>query len=280
MISPSSIIVDSQGRFIPKDNLNEIVEKGLSGLDPQSEFAPLPLSFQELYPELGKEFVKAYSAYYKNMIQPLFDWMAQAGQLVILIDLTTVLAAGVGMYNTNLKLLDLLFAYLKPGRNQWSKCTAFLSRRLSLGRFRFSGITRIAVVATKIDKIHASQRQKALFLLRDMLENKLREYKLERSLRLEYFTCAAVRATSSEKNGRLKGRLQKYQGRFLDPKNAPFYLYEASNLPDKWPESWAKGEYCFPNVLPSMPERKDRPPEHLNLDLVADFMLKKDNWYE
>jgi uncharacterized protein len=45
-------------------------------------------------------------------------------------------------------------------------------------------------------------------------------------------------------------------------------------LPDDWPLEWQAGKYSFPEVYPKMPARKDYPPEQVNVDRLATFVIE------
>ena len=50
--------------------------------------------------------------------------------------------------------------------------------------------------------------------------------------------------------------------------------FTASELPDDWPLEWPSGRYAFPEVYPRMPARKDYPPDQVNLDKLATFVIE------
>ena len=49
--------------------------------------------------------------------------------------------------------------------------------------------------------------------------------------------------------------------------------FSVSVLPDDWPVDWRPGQFAYPEVYPSMPTRKDCPPEQIHLEKVLDFVL-------
>ena len=53
----------------------------------------------------------------------------------------------------------------------------------------------------------------------------------------------------------------------------PEQRFAVSALPDDWPVEWKPGRYAFPEVYPQMPVRKDYPPEQVNLDRLASFVI-------
>jgi uncharacterized protein len=50
--------------------------------------------------------------------------------------------------------------------------------------------------------------------------------------------------------------------------------FTVSELPDDWPVEWPAGRYSFPEVYPRMPARKDYPPDQVNVDRLATFVIE------
>jgi hypothetical protein len=50
--------------------------------------------------------------------------------------------------------------------------------------------------------------------------------------------------------------------------------FTVSELPDDWPLEWPAGKFAFPEVYPKMPARKDYPPEQVNVDRLASFVIE------
>jgi len=49
--------------------------------------------------------------------------------------------------------------------------------------------------------------------------------------------------------------------------------FTVAELPDDWPMTWSPGAYAFPEVYPRMPARKDYPPDQVNVDRLATFVI-------
>jgi hypothetical protein len=43
---------------------------------------------------------------------------------------------------------------------------------------------------------------------------------------------------------------------------------------DDWPLEWPAGRYAFPEVYPKMSARKDYPPDQVNVDKLATFVIE------
>jgi hypothetical protein len=54
----------------------------------------------------------------------------------------------------------------------------------------------------------------------------------------------------------------------------PEQRFTVSELPDDWPLEWPPGKFAFPEVYPRMPARKDYPPDQVNVDRLASFVIE------
>lgn len=277
VISPSTFALSDAGAWIGDLPPEKRYEHNCLGLAPTSEFVPLARTVRERRRELADTFGAHYAAYRKRIVLPLARWMRRCDELVVLVDVTTLLAGGLGMYAGNRELLRHMLAFLDPGQGVWGVSLHALGRALRIMRpvheyistalnLAWGGVRRIAFVATKADKVHAAQRPHLRLLLQGMVEDLVAPY-VQGSVRLDvdYFVCAAVNSTRSTPDGRLQAHLQP---------GGSAEVYTPSAVPTAWPrEDWAGSGLRYPNVAPWMPPRRDAPPEHLELDRVVDFVL-------
>jgi hypothetical protein len=97
-------------------------------------------------------------------------------------------------------------------------------------------------------------------------------------LRYEFFNVSSVvstKALPTEPGGPrvLVGTpLRGADGRKIPPGDEQ--RFTASELPDDWPLEWPAGRYAFPEVYPKMPARKDYPPDQVNVDKLATFVIE------
>jgi predicted YcjX-like family ATPase len=140
---------------------------------------------------------------------------------------------------------------------------------LSGGHFDGSGIEKLAVVATKADKVLKSdlENDKLLDLLKSMVGGICDRHRHRASgLSVQYFTVAATKSArnvqqdANKKRGILEGTANES-------------VYETSSLPDHWPASWEAGHYCFPDVEPRFPDDEQQAPEHIHMDQIMNFLL-------
>ena len=95
-------------------------------------------------------------------------------------------------------------------------------------------------------------------------------------LKAEYFNAAAVVSTKllpGEPNDRLLVGVpyRGADGRKMAP--GPEQRFRVSELPEDWPASWQPGMFQYPEVYPTIPMRKDCPPDQINLDRILNFVL-------
>ncbi|MBX3422258.1 MAG: YcjX family protein [Pirellulaceae bacterium] len=265
IISPSTFLLTAEGQFNGTSIMGGDHSSAFCGLSADLQFAPLPQSIRQSNPELSKIFANRYADYRKKLAAPLVKSLSRCNEMVVLLDVTTLLAANTGMYNGNRALLELLFEILSPGKGLLGTSLDLL--RMSLGgRIGRRGISKIAMVATKADKVHDSQRDKLVDLARDMSEGIVeRQRQRTNNLDCRYFACAAVKSTFSQANGTLRGNLLGDDGPVE---------YAVSGLPSRWPGKWNQGEFVFPDVAPLFPENAALAPDHLGMDHIIDFLMK------
>ena len=264
IITPSTYLLSQNRQFNGAEIYKGDYLYGHSGLSEKEQFAPLPQDTRKSQPELVKLFAQRYSNYRNHLAMPYAKSLKRCNELVVLVDVTTLLSANTGMYNGNRALLEILFQILSPGKGLFGIGLDLFRKTLG-GIIAPTGISRVAIVATKADKVHESQRAKLEYLIRDMAGGVVeRQKQRTNNLDCEYFTCAAVKSTRSLPNGKLLGRFKDV------PEEVEF---EASDLPDRWPGNWSKGDFVFPSVVSVYPENSTIAPDHLGLDRVIEFLV-------
>lgn len=275
VISPSSLLIDSGGRYVAERQVEDIAAKRVVGLDAERQFAPLPASFRQDNPNLTRRFAAHYREYRDQLVMPLAKWLGNCHELVVLLDLSSLLAGGLGAYHGAQLLVEELLDWVDPGRSFLGSFASLLVKPLSGGRINLPGVTRIAFVAAKADKVHASDRNNLMNLLRDMVSAKTAGLQEDLKLKVEYFICASVKSTASRPDGSLEG-----VPAYVEGGESKLSVFKPSRLPARWPDDWPAGEYNFPDVLPQMPARRDLAPTHIGLNSVAEFILGEDDWTE
>ncbi len=273
IVSPSAFLLSPQGHWLGDVPEAQYLDRCFSGLDAARQFAPMPAAARQQQPDLRKAFAQRYDEYRREIALPLARWMRGCDALTVLLDVTTLLAAGEGMYQGNRELLSHLIQQLSPGKGYFGLSADVLSTVLSpvhgplsaLLDLNWHEIDRVAFVATKADKVHESDRPRLADLVREMTEGLIAAHQARAvSLEVGYFACAAVKSTRSVS----EGKLQAFVGAGAEPS-----LFAPSRVPEQWPPTWQHGQFLFPNVEPWIPPRRDAAPDHIELDRVADFLM-------
>ncbi len=275
LISPSTFLLDAKGNLARMIPAEELAATRTVGLDAGSEFCPLPPRLRTTGTQPFEDFRARYDQYVERVVKPTILAYKSCTALVVMIDVTMILAGGVGMYDDNRLMLSTLFDVLAPGEHPlWGPLLRGLSNVFLPHHRRPGGITRVAFVASKLDLVHPADRDRLLMLLRRMTK-KLAEDR--DGLKYDYFNLSAVVSTRAlpavpgQPRTMIGVPLRDSHGRKLPP--GPEQRFTVSQLPDDWPTDWRHGQFVFPEVYPRMPARKDYPPEQVELDRLATFVV-------
>jgi uncharacterized protein len=276
LISPSTFLLDVQGQPARPDSAENLAEARFSGVDGESEFCPLPAELRVAGSTLYEDFSFRYRRYVESVVEPTILAFKSCTALVVLIDVTMLLAGGVGMYDDNRQIIRDLFDVLSPGENPvFGPLVRGLSKVFLPHQLRPGWITRVAFVAPKMDLVHPADRDRMLMLLRRMAER----YAADRDgLNYDFFNLSSVVSTKALPLGDGGPRvlvgtpLRGPDGKKIAP--AAEQRFTVSELPDDWPLEWPAGKFAFPEVYPKMPARKDYPPEQVNIDRLATFVIE------
>lgn len=276
LISPSTFLLDLKGQPARPAAPEVLAAARYCGIDAESQFCPLPASLRTNDSELFASFSGRYTRYVEEVVLPTVTAFRSCTALVVLVDVTMLLAGGVGMYDDNRQIVRDLFEVLRPGENKvFGPLARGLSKVFLPHSWRPGWITRVAFVAPKLDLVHPLDRDRMQSLLRRMVER----FAVDRDgLRAQFFNISSVvstKALPSEPGGPrvLVGTpLRSADGRKVPP--GAEQRFTASELPDDWPLEWPAGRYAFPEVYPRVPVRKDYPPDQVNLDKLATFVIE------
>jgi predicted YcjX-like family ATPase len=276
LITPSTFLLDLKGQPARPGTPEELAAARHCGLDENAQFCPLPAEFRASRPPLFAEFADRYATYVGRVVVPTVAAFRSCTALVVLVDVTMLLAGGVGMYDDYRQIVRDLFEVLDPGEHAvLGPVARGLSKVLLPHEWRPGWITRVAFCAPKLDLVHPTDRDRMLLLMRRMVE----KFATDRDgLRYEFFNVSAVVSTKALPCGPGEPRaLVGLPLRGPDGRKAPpgaERRFTTSELPDEWPLEWPAGRYAFPEVYPKMPARKDYPPDQVNLDKLATFVIE------
>ena len=276
LISPSTFLLDVQGQPARPDSAENLAAARFSGVDAESEFCPLPAELRLPGSTLYEDFSFRYRRYVETVVEPTILAFKSCTALVVLVDVTMLLAGGVGMYDDNRQIIRDLFDVLSPGENAiFGPLARGLSKVFLPHQWRPGWITRVAFAAPKMDLVHPADRDRMLMLLRRMAER----YAADRDgLTYDFFNLSSVVSTRALPLNETGPRvlvgtpLRGPDGKKIPP--AGEQRFAVSELPDDWPLEWPAGKFAFPEVYPKMPARKDYPPDQVNVDRLATFVIE------
>lgn len=271
-VTPSTFLIDTKGTKARVESAGDLAAHRSSGLD-GAEFTPLPANVRAKLPLLAGTFAARFERYKAEVVQPFLVALKSCTSLIVLVDVMMLLAGGVGMYDDNRQILKDLFDVLDPGETMLGSVGRHLSNLLLPHQWRPGWITRVAFVAPKLDLVHPQDRDRTLTLLRRMV-GKLADNR--DGLKARYFNTAAVVSTRQMPGAEGERAMVGIPYRDASGKKIPpgaEQRFTVSALPDDWPADWPAGRYSYPEVYPTIPVRKDYPPEQINLAAVLDFVL-------
>jgi len=276
LITPSTFLLDLKGQPARPMAPAALAAARHCGLDADTQFCPLPADRRVQGTKPFDTFAARYGTYVEQVVVPTVAAFRSCTSLIVLVDVTMLLAGGVGMYDDNRQIVKDLFEVLSPGENKvFGPLARGLSKVFLPHQWRPGWITRVAFCAPKMDLVHPLDRDRMQTLMRRMVER----FATDRDgLRHEFFNVSSVvstKALPAEPSGPrvLVGTpLRGADGRKVPPGEEK--RFTASELPDDWPLEWPAGRYAFPEVYPRMPARKDYPPDQVNLDKLATFVIE------
>ena len=270
-VTPSTFLLDANGRRARPGTPEEIAAERVSGIDGDHETAPLSREQRERSPGLAATFADRYDAYKRDVVVELVEALRSCHSLIVLVDVVTLLAGGVSMYNGNLRIIEDLFEVLDPGEGPLGRIIKDSVSLVLPHTWRPGGIRKVAVAATKLDLVHPSDRGRVTMLLEQMCRRKVED---RDGLDAVFESCSAIASTQVLDGGdrELFGMLtHDTQGQTTPP--GAVHRFSVAEPPEEWPLDWPPGQYCFPHVYPRVPKRQDCPPGQINVDRVLNFVL-------
>jgi predicted YcjX-like family ATPase len=277
LISPSTFLLDARGGCARHGTAEELAAARCSGANAESQFCPLPPERCVRGDALFEAFAPRYERYKRELVEPTIKAFRSCSALVVLIDVTTVLMGGAGFFNDTQQLVSDTFAALAPGeRPVFGPLARWLSHAFLWRTWRPNWITRVAFVAPKADLVHPDDRDRVLRLLRDMVEQQARD---RTGLTWDCFNVASVSSAQEYRAGGPRAMrgflLREPDGRVRKDRGENEDLYTVPQPPDGWPlDHWPASRYLFPEVFPRVPARRDYPPDHINFDALASFVIE------
>jgi predicted YcjX-like family ATPase len=260
LISPSTFLLSRNGDVARPVSDEELATSRIAGASDQSQFAPLAKEMRAAYPALTKLMATHYRSYRQTLALPLFEEIGQSQCLVVLVDIPSILAGGVGRYNDNRQIVLDLFEALRPD----SSIGARLSRLFAFWR---GSLKKVAFVAAKADLVLPED------IRNDRIESLLRQMTgraktMLPDVEFDWFVCSAIHSTrAGTAPGKLIGRTMK------NNPNLEEREFSVSALPEGWPADWRPGDYQFADVYPDVAQNQQIAPRHIGLDRLFKFLI-------
>ncbi len=273
LISPSCFLVGRDGNKLRGDSPEQLAALGVSGLNAESQFAPLPKESRSRQPELAAIFAERFAEYRKQIVCGLFDAVQHCNRLIVLVDIPAILASGDGRLNDNYEMVDEMLKGFEANAGKAKGILKNLWHSVTPASWMWMGVEKIAFVATKADLVAGEENKSNLLkLLKGMLrdiENRIP------SIEIGYFVASPVSSTQHPPDSQfLTGKpMFDDEGNFR-AHDAPETSYAVSAVPDKWPERWPSGQFHFPPVYPALPKGRFMLPKHIGLDSVLQFVIE------
>ena len=270
-VTPSTFLLKENGDYHGVSVFSGDISQACCGLSEETQFAPLPKGVKKTDPVLYAQFEKAYGGYRTKLVMPLCSVLKSVNQVIVLVDLTSLLAGNTAMKNGHQDLLKESLNMLSPGFTLIGRLGQFLTTYLTGGHFDGSGIEKLAVVATKVDKVRQSDLKddKPGTLLESMVSGIANRLKHKASgLKVDYFSVAAAKSAFN-----VVGEPTKKRGVLEGTANEVVSTYLVPPLPDQWPASWKAGEYYFAEVMPGFPDNEQQCPGHIHMNTIINFLL-------
>lgn len=270
IVTPSTFLITHDGqpvcetlRAVPKEQwIEKLAAERPCGLSLEKQFVPLDAAGRTALPNVLVQFRKHYTEYRRQVVLPFAQPLKACDELLVLADIPMLLRGGPGMYDAQVKLLEFVFDYLKPGFGGWG----YWANKAKL----LGGIRRVTFVATKADRVPKCDHDALLNLLRQLTQTSVKKHKV-RHFETEFLFCSAVRSVGPDGNEPRQLTWQERNGRADKPVR---FSHVVPELPSNWKTEWQPSDFdAFPDPDPWMPPTIGSPPDHLCLEDVVQRIL-------
>ncbi len=224
------------------------------------KFAPLPHRFGSVFDGLRNQFKDEFERYQKSIINPLRELLGQADAVIIPVDVSWMLSAGMATFHDQRNLSQALAIYLKQLQGFLQ---LFYSTNRWLGGEGATVLKRVVICGTKLDVFAPECRSHLESLVRDFTKDISNSAGLAK-VDVKYTTCSAMVSCRpvEGKSHLLKGYV-----------NGERQEFKPTPLPKTWPEFWQQGEYRFADHFdPRLAKNLLYPPLHHNLEDLMNIL--------
>lgn len=271
-ITPSSILIDKEGNYIPSNvrqkgedsgdaAYRRIIEHGICGL-PDMPVYPLPPSLRET--RIGKKIAGNYQAYRKEVVLRDLAPLASCRDLLVLVDVASVLKLGPQWKNASSQMAKSIIDAASPQGLVMRNLKRSL--RLATGGWTNDYVRRVWFVATKCDRVSPDQHDRLKGLLDSLMIGATRRHVADQRFSIDTFVTSAVNCVRHE-NGRCFYRERDLEG------NDKSRELKRVDLPKEWPDDWKGSDFSFPNPTVVMPKNRGNPPNQNGMNYLTEMLF-------
>lgn len=235
------------------------------GLDVERQFFPMPESLRKSHPAIRKALQSRYGDYRREVVLPMARRIRRCHELLVLVDIATLLEGGTGMLNANVLFLEQLLQAVDPGLSP----PAAALNGILFGLF--AGVRRIVFIATKADRVHPADHEMLRSLLEEMVRPIVGPYEARSRLQVAYRVCAAVECTQCPDPAKDVLVFPTEDSTVADP--TTWKRITVSRVPTEWPGDFAPLQFRFARPVPWMPKALVASPRHIGLGPIAEAIL-------
>jgi uncharacterized protein len=119
LITPSTFILDQFGKAPATRDVEKMASERYSGLSEETQFAPLSAALLQRLPDVHEMFAKHYDAYSLEIPQISFNLLKRCHRLIILIDITNILASNSGRLDDSEVIIENVLRSCVQERSRW-----------------------------------------------------------------------------------------------------------------------------------------------------------------
>ncbi len=265
-ITPSSVLVDAQGNYVPEAYLNGkkditqwVTKHSTFGIGEHAIF-PIPEAFTGS--KLLHDKQKQYRKYCKKVVWPALATLSSCQEVVVLVDVAAILSMGTNWKNQTSEFLKSLIRQIvvKSKTAKWCTDTVFYGTAGFAGR----RVEKITFVASQADRVHMDDHDSLLLLLQELVRDSIKVVRGSNLASTDYEVAAAVNSTECGPD---------HSMRFMQDGAPNGAMLVASQIPASFPNDWDHNEYSFPLPSPRIPKNTGNPPRQFGLEHITERIL-------
>lgn len=273
LVTPSSMLMDSQGNYVPRAIRQDrdllmtwLMTEASLGIGDNRLF-PIPSALRES--DFGKRMQATYKTYLDKVAKPSLSYLAACDDVIVLTDVAAILESGPAWKNTISHLYAQIAKLVDPGgaaNRAIRKVGSWFVSFCSLGYYNPRRTERVIVVGSQADRIHRDDQDVLKGLVQQLARPAFKHLEFSGGVKVEVLTASAVVSSVS-----LNDRMLQYE-RIKDGELQPVET-RMEPLPKEFPPEWKQHQFSFPLCVPKFPEIKSCPPPQRGLCELTELLL-------